>query len=491
MNKHSAPNLMAEKIVGGVATDSRHDSAHKHVTGKAVYIDDMAEPAGTLHGCLGLSTIAHGRIVSLDLSKVRAAPGVVAVLSAEDVPGVNDISPTGRNDEPILADGKVEFHGQPIFAVIARTREEARRACRQAIVEYEELPFVTDIGGLDARSGRMVSEPLTLRRGDARAALEAAPRRISGSMRIGGQDHFYLEGHIALAIPGEDDDVTVHSSTQHPSEVQHMVAHALGTSSHAVTVEVRRMGGGFGGKETQSNQFAAIAAIAAKKLGRPVKIRPDRDDDMVATGKRHDFKVDYDVGFDDEGNILGVDLTYAARCGFSSDLSGPVTDRALFHCDNSYFLPAVEARSAPLYTNTVSNTAFRGFGGPQGMVGIERVIEEIAFATGLDPLEVRKRNFYGTHERNLTPYHQAVEDNVIHRIVDELEQSADYQARRDAIAAFNSGSRVIKRGIALTPVKFGISFTATHFNQAGALVHVYTDGSVHLNHGGTEMGQGL
>jgi xanthine dehydrogenase large subunit len=273
--------------------------------------------------------------------------------------------------------------------------------------------------------------------------------------------------------------------------VQHMVAHALGTSSHAVTVEVRRMGGGFGGKETQSNQFAAIAAIAAKKLGRPVKIRPDRDDDMVATGKRHDFKVDYDVGFDDEGNILGVDLTYAARCGFSSDLSGPVTDRALFHCDNSYFLPAVEARSAPLYTNTVSNTAFRGFGGPQGMVGIERVIEEIAYATGLDPLEVRKRNFYGTHERNLTPYHQAVEDNVIHRIVDELEQSADYQARRDAIAAFNSGSRVIKRGIALTPVKFGISFTATHFNQAGALVHVYTDGSVHLNHGGTEMGQGL
>ncbi|HWK64738.1 MAG TPA: xanthine dehydrogenase molybdopterin binding subunit [Rhizobiaceae bacterium] len=491
MNKHASADLKAGKIRGGVATDQRHDSAHKHVTGEAIYIDDMPEPAGTLHACLGLSTVAHGTIVKVDLAAVRAAKGVVAVLTAEDVPGENDISPSGRDDEPVLAEGRVEFHGQPIFAVVARTREEARRACRLAVVEYDELPAILDIEALDPVNDKLVTPPLTLKRGDAAQAIASAPRRLKGRMRIGGQDHFYLEGHIALAVPGEDRDVTVYSSTQHPSEVQHMVAHALGVPSHAVTVEVRRMGGGFGGKETQSNQFAAVAAIAAKKLGRPVKLRPDRDDDMTATGKRHDFMVDYEVGFDDDGTILGVDYTYAARCGFSSDLSGPVTDRALFHCDNAYFYPAVHARSAPLYTNTVSNTAFRGFGGPQGMVGAERVIDEVAFATGKDPLEIRKRNFYGNTDRNVTPYHQTVEDNIIHRIVAELEQSSDYARRRDQIAAFNSNSRFIKRGLALTPVKFGISFTATHFNQAGALVHVYTDGSVHLNHGGTEMGQGL
>jgi xanthine dehydrogenase large subunit len=491
MNKHAQPDLTAAAIKGGVASDQRHDSAAKHVTGQAVYIDDIAEPAGTLHGCLGLSTIAHGTIRTMDLEGVRKAPGVVGVLTGHDVPGVNDISPTGRHDEPVLTTEKVEFFGQPLFAVIAETREAARRACKLAKIDYDALPFVTDIGELDAKSARMVAPPLTLRRGEAADAIAPAPYRLKGRMRVGGQDHFYLEGHIALAIPGEDDDVTVHSSTQHPSEVQHMVAHALGVASHAVTVEVRRMGGGFGGKETQSNQFAAIAAIAAKKLKRPVKIRPDRDDDMIATGKRHDFLIDYEVGFDEDGTIRGVDYTYAARCGFSSDLSGPVTDRALFHCDNAYFYPAVHAQSAPLYTNTVSNTAFRGFGGPQGMMGAERVIDEIAFALGKDPLEVRKANFYGTSDRNVTPYHQIVEDNIVHRIVAELEASCDYQRRRAEIAAFNAKSRIVKRGLALTPVKFGISFTATHFNQAGALVHVYTDGSVHLNHGGTEMGQGL
>ncbi len=310
-------------------------------------------------------------------------------------------------------------------------------------------------------------------------------------MRVGGQDHFYLEGQISLAIPGEDGDVQVFSSTQHPSETQHMVAHALGVPTSAVTVDVRRMGGGFGGKETQANLFACVAAVAAKRFNRAVKIRPDRDDDMTATGKRHDFLVGYEVGFDDDGNILGVDFTYEARCGFSADLSGPVTDRALFHCDNAYFWPAVKAVSAPLFTNTVSNTAFRGFGGPQGMLGAERVIEEVAFALGKDPLEIRRINFYGGKGRDLTPYHQKVEDNVVHRVVDELEAGVHYQQRRRDIAEFNAGSEIIKRGIALTPVKFGISFTATHFNQAGALVHVYTDGSVHLNHGGTEMGQGL
>lgn len=491
MNRHIAPDLTARKISGGVATNQRHDSAHKHVTGQAVYIDDMPEPAGTLHGCLGLSTVAHGTITKIDLSAVRAAPGVVDVLTGEDVPGENDISPTGRHDEPVLAVGKVEFFGQPIFCVIARTREEGRRACRLARIEYSELPAIIDVAGLDPKSAKLVTPPLTLKRGDAADAIARAPRKLKGQMRVGGQDHFYLEGQIALAVPGEDHDVTVYSSTQHPSEVQHMVAHALGVPSHAVTVEIRRMGGGFGGKETQANQFAALAAIAAKKHHRAVKIRPDRDDDMTATGKRHDFLVDYEVGFDDDGNILGVDYIYAARCGFSSDLSGPVTDRALFHCDNTYFYPAVKAISAPLYTNTVSNTAFRGFGGPQGMVGAERVIDEVAFATGKDPLEIRKRNFYGETDRNVTPYHQTVEDNIIGKLVAELEASSDYAARRREIDAFNANSRIIKRGLALTPVKFGISFTATHYNQAGALVHVYTDGSVHLNHGGTEMGQGL
>ena len=494
MNKHS-PDLTAEKISGGVHQSPRHDSAHKHVAGTAVYIDDITEPAGTLHAGLGLSTVAHGTVKSLDLSAVRAAPGVVDVLTHEDIPGDNDISPSGMHDDPVLAAGKVEFHGQPIFCVIAETREEARRAARLAKVEYEEMPANIDIWDLDQKTHRQVFPPLTLKRGDAAAALDGAPRRVKGRMRLGGQDHFYLEGQVSLAVPGEDDEVTVYCSTQGPSETQHLVAHALGVPSHAVTVEVRRMGGGFGGKETQANQCAALAAIAAKKLGRAVKLRLDRDEDMVATGKRHDFAIDYDVGFDDEGRILGIDYTFALRAGFSADLSGPVGDRALFHCDNAYFFPHVHAKTALLHTNTVSNTAFRGFGGPQGMVGAERVIDEVAFAVGKDPLEIRKLNFYDAMgvdgERNLTPYHQKVEDCIIQRIVAELEESADYAGRREAIRAFNAKSRIVKRGLALTPVKFGISFTKTESNQAGALVHVYTDGSVHMNHGGTEMGQGL
>ncbi|WPZ12548.1 xanthine dehydrogenase molybdopterin binding subunit [Nitratireductor rhodophyticola] len=490
MTRHETLDLDKARIAGGVASDQKHDSAHKHVSGEAVYIDDMPEPVGTLHACLGLAEVAHGTITSMDLSKVRAAPGVVTVLTADDIPGENDISPTGLHDEPILASDRVQFFGQPIFAVIAETREAARRACRLAKIEYAEEPALIDIADAGA-DARLVTAPLKLERGDSAAAIAAAPRSIKGQMRVGGQDHFYLEGQIAFAMPGEDGDVTVFSSTQHPSEVQHMVAHALGVSSHAVTIEVRRMGGGFGGKETQANLFAVISAIAAKKLNRPVKLRADRDDDMTATGKRHDFLIDYEVGFDDEGAILGVDFTYAARCGYAADLSGPVTDRALFHCDNTYFYPAARAVSRPLYTNTVSNTAFRGFGGPQGMVGAERIIDEVAFALGKDPLEIRKKNLYGTDDRNVTPYHQTVEDNVAERVIAELEASADYAARRREIAVFNAKSPVIKRGLALTPVKFGISFTATHFNQAGALVHVYTDGSVHLNHGGTEMGQGL
>ncbi|WP_332692427.1 xanthine dehydrogenase molybdopterin binding subunit, partial [Bosea sp. (in: a-proteobacteria)] len=360
-----------------------------------------------------------------------------------------------------------------------------------AKARYEEAPPLLDVAAARAAGGELVTEPLKLERGDVAAALAGSPRRLKGAMAIGGQDHFYLEGQIALAIPGEDGDMLVHSSTQHPSEVQHMVSAVLGIGAHAVTIEVRRMGGGFGGKETQANLFACVAALAARKLRRPVKLRPDRDDDMMITGKRHDFVVDYEVGFDDEGHIHAVDAVYAARCGWNADLSGPVTDRALFHMDNCYFYPAVRARSEPLRTHTVSNTAFRGFGGPQGMVGAERLIEEVAFATGLDPLEVRKRNLYGGEGRTTTPYHQQVEDMIAGEIIDELERDCHYQARQQAIRDFNRQSPVIRRGIALTPVKFGISFTATWYNQAGALVHVYTDGTVALNHGGTEMGQGL
>ena len=477
-------------ITGGVHRPQRHDSGHKHVSGTAAYIDDLPEPQGLLHVYLGISSVTHARIRNLNLEAVRAAEGVVLVLTAEDIPGVNDVSPTHRHDEPILAEGLVEYAGQAIFAVAAKTRDQARRAAQLAEIDYEPLEPVLDFAEAKQR-GVMVTDPMTLSRGDAAQALAEAPRRIKGQMEIGGQDHFYLEGQIALSIPGEDDEVTVIASTQHPTEIQGMVAGALNVPANAVTTEVRRMGGAFGGKETQGNLFAVVTALVAKKTGRAAKIRPDRDDDMIITGKRHDFLVDYEAGFDEEGRIQAVEMTYAGRCGWSSDLSGPVTDRALFHADNCYYLPNAHLVSEPLKTNTVSNTAFRGFGGPQGMVGGERLIEEIAFATGKDPLEIRKLNLYGAGGRDVTPYHQRVEDNIAPEIIEKLEASSDYWARRAAIGEFNQTSRVIKRGLALTPVKFGISFTLTAYNQAGALVHIYRDGSVHLNHGGTEMGQGL
>ena len=479
-----------DTIRGGVQAPQRHDSGHKHVAGTATYVDDIAEPQGLLHICLGLSTVAHARLARVDLAAVRAAEGVRLVLTAGDIPGENDISPTHRHDEPILAEAVVEYVGQPIFAVAADTREQARCAARLAKIEYDALPPVLSFEDARAR-GEMVTEPMTLSRGDAAAALERAPRRLKGRMSLGGQEHFYLESQIALAIPGEDDEVRVICSTQHPTEIQTMVAGALGVAANAVTTEVRRMGGAFGGKETQGNLFAAVAALVAKQTGRAAKLRPDRDDDFAITGKRHDFLIDYDVGFDDDGRIEAVDMTYAARCGWSADLSGPITDRTLFHADNCYYFPNVRLTSEPLKTNTCSHTAFRGFGGPQGMVGGERVIEEIAFALGKDPLEVRKLNLYGPGGRDMTPYHQQVEDNIAPEIVEKLEARSDYWARRAAIKAFNKASPVIKRGLALTPVKFGISFTLTAYNQAGALVHIYRDGSIHLNHGGTEMGQGL
>ncbi|MFV0384519.1 xanthine dehydrogenase molybdopterin binding subunit [Paracoccus sp. (in: a-proteobacteria)] len=481
---------MRDDAISGFAHGSTiHDSAVKHVTGRAGYCDDLTEPSGLLHAYLGLSDCAHGRITGMDFTGTLAMPGVVGVLTATDIPGVNDVAPNDRHDDPVLAEGAVKFHGQPVFAVIAETRDQARRAATRARISYDPLPHVLDpMAARDAGAG-YVTEPLTLRRGDAARGLAASPHRIAGRFAIGGQDHFYLEGQIALAIPGEDRDVALHVSTQHPTEVQHMVAHVLDVPAHSVVVNVRRMGGGFGGKETQMNLFACVAAVAAKKWNRAVKLRPDRDDDMVATGKRHDFVVDYEVGFDDQGRILAVQGDWYARCGFSADLSGPVTDRALFHADNAYYYPDVRVSSHPMRTNTVSNTAFRGFGGPQGVIVAERIIDEIACALGRDPLEIRRLNLYENGQ--LTPYHQQVTDQILPQIFDELEASSDYQARRRAVLDWNAQGGVIRKGIALTPVKFGISFTATWFNQAGALIHVYADGSIALNHGGTEMGQGL
>jgi xanthine dehydrogenase large subunit len=490
MNKMDV-SARSKSAGGRLHEPTPHDSAAKQVAGRADYVDDLTEPEGTLHAYLGLAGKAHAEIASLDLDAVRKAPGVVGVLTAADIPGENDVSTVHLHDEPLFAETLVQYHGQPIFCVIGETRDAARRAAKLARVEYRELRAIIDVAASLKSGGKLVTEPMKLERGDVDGALSGATHRAKGRVTIGGQEHFYLESQVALAIPGEDDEVTIQTSSQHPTEIQVMVAQVLNIPHAAVTVNMRRMGGGFGGKETQGNLFAAVAALVAKIFGRAVKVRPDRDDDFSITGKRHDFVVDYDVGYDDDGRIQGVAATYAARSGYSADLSGPVTDRALFHCDNAYWYPAVRVNSLPLYTNTVSNTAFRGFGGPQGIIGCERWIEHIAYALGKDPLEVRKANFYGTDSNNITPYHQPVEDNIIHQMVDELETSSDYQARRQAVLQFNRDHKVLRKGIALTPVKFGISFTATWHNQAGALVHVYRDGSIHLSHGGTEMGQGL
>jgi xanthine dehydrogenase large subunit len=473
---------------GAVHAAIPHDSARKHVSGEALYVDDMPEPAGLLHAWILTSPRAHARIASIDVAAVVAQPGVV-VLTAADLQGCNDVGPIFAG-EPILAEGVVEYIGEPVLAVAGQSIKEARRAAQLAKIEYADLPAFLSIEGAWAAQS-FVSPPYTLARGDATAALAKAPRRLSGELRIGGQDHFYLEGQVAMAVPQEDGDMAVFSSTQHPTEIQKMVARVLGKPMNAVTVEVRRMGGGFGGKETQPAIFACIAAALARKSGRPVKLRLDRDDDMMITGKRHDFLARYDVGFDDDGRLVAMDMALAARAGHVADLSPSIVDRALFHADNCYFIPDVRIAGFACKTHTQSNTAFRGFGGPQGMLAIEHVVDEIARTLGKDPLEVRKINFYGPGERDVTPYHQTVEDNIIHDIVAELERSADYSGRRAEIDAFNRGSPIVKKGLALAPVKFGISFTATHFNQAGALVHVYNDGSVHLNHGGTEMGQGL
>ena len=476
-------------IAGAAGAAIPHDSSELHVSGEAIYTDDIPEPKGLLHLAVGMSAKPHARISKIDLSAVREAPGVIDVMTAADIPGENNCGPVIA-DDPVFAPGLVQYVGQAVFAVAAETVDQARKAAKLGLIEYEQLqPILDPRTAVEAGSFVLPSE--TIKRGDSGAAIENAAHRLKGSLSCGGQDQFYLEGQIAMAMPAEDGDMFVYSSTQHPGEVQHLVAAAIGKQSKDVVVECRRMGGAFGGKESQPALIACIAALVAQKTGKPCKLRLDRDDDMIMTGKRHDFEIDYEVGFADSGRIEGIEFMFASRCGMSADLSGAINDRAMFHCDNAYFLENVTIVSHRCKTNTVSNTAFRGFGGPQGMFGIECVVDDIARYLEKDPLDVRRENFYGIDERNTTQYQQTVDDNIIHEIVDELEKSSDYRERVAEIRKFNQQHELLKRGIALTPVKFGISFTATHLNQAGALIHIYTDGTVHLNHGGTEMGQGL
>lgn len=467
-----------------------HDSARKHVAGEARYGDDIPEPRELLHVYALPAPHAHARITDMDLSATRNAPNVAAVVSAADLgQTTNDIGPVFPGDQ-VFADGEVLFYGQALFAVAADSIENARRAAKQATVTYEELPAILSIEDALEHDAEVVPSK-RWQRGDAAAAIATAPHRLTGRTYMGGQEHFYLEGQVATAIPQEDGDMLVHSSTQHPSEVQHLVAKVLGLPDHAVTVENRRMGGGFGGKETQGAQFAVIAALMAQRTGRAVKFRLDRDDDMTMTGKRHPFMIDYDVGFDEDGRITGIDVMQAVDCGYAPDLSHSIADRGMYHADNAYYLDNVTITSRRCRTHKVSNTAFRGFGGPQGMVGMEHIIEEIARHRGRDPLDIRKLNLYGIEDRNITPYGMTIEDNILHDLMPELEASTDYARRREEVRAYNADSPWLKKGISLMPIKFGISFTAKHLNQAGALVLVYQDGSVQLSHGGTEMGQGL
>ncbi len=489
--KHSDVNSLTQSNVGlgGVGKPKKHESAEKHVSGEALYIDDKPSVQGQLHAAVGQSTCAHGVIKSLDLSAVENAEGVVAVITVDDVPGHKDIGPVFPGD-PVLAINKVEYVGQPIFAVAAKSHELARKAVKLAVIEYEELEAVLSVKqALEQQS--FVRPPFSMQRGNAEPAIENSPHKLSGNITVGGQEHFYLEGQISSVEPTEDGGMIVYSSSQHPSEVQKLVAEVLGIPLNLVVVDTRRMGGGFGGKETQAAPWACIAALLANKTKSPVKFKLSRTDDITMTGKRHPFENNYTVGFDDSGVIQGIDITVNGNCGYSPDLSDAIVDRAMFHSDNAYYLNQAKVTGNRCKLNTVSHTAYRGFGGPQGMMTIEMVMDDIARHLNKDPLEIRKANLYGKNDRNITHYHQTVEHNKLPELIHELEQSSDYQNRRKAIELFNQSSPILKKGIALTPVKFGISFTVQHLNQAGALVHIYTDGTIHLNHGGTEMGQGL
>lgn len=474
-----------------------HESAHLHVTGQAIYTDDMPELSGTLYAALVLSPVAHGELIGegIDRAALLQAHGVVAVFTAKDIPGENNCGPI-VHDDPFLADGKVQFIGQPVAVVVAREMLYAREAASHAIVAVKELtPILTIEQAMAAQSFVMPSKGIT--RGAPAQAIAAAPHKIKGSTECGQQEQFYLEGQITYAVPREDGQLTLYVSTQHPDGNQREAAAALNLSTHDVEVICRRMGGAFGGKEGNASIFSQSAALAAFKLQKPVKLRVNRDDDMTITGKRHDFRLDYEAGFDNEGRILGVDFTLYSRCGYSTDFSGPVNDRAVLHIDNCYHLPHLHIISHRCKTNMQSATAFRGFGGPQGMFGIETVIEQIANTLGKDALDVRRINLYkdpaisGDASSMVTQYGQTIEDWIGDQVIDQVDAQAGYRARRESVNAFNAAHKHKKRGLALVPLKFGISFTATMLNQGGALLHIYMDGSVSVNHGGTEMGQGL
>lgn len=471
-----------------------HDAAALHVSGSAQYTDDIPTPENTLHLVFGLSEIAHGRIVKTDLTDVKSASGVSCVLMAKDIPGKNDISPSPF-PEPLLSDGTLNYIGQPIFICAATSHLLARRAAKLAKIKYQKKKAIITIEEA-IKAKTLLEKPIVYNKGDPANTISKSEFNLNGTINIGGQEHFYLEGQAALAIPHDDGDITIHCSTQHPTEAQHKVADALKKPMNAVRVQVRRMGGGFGGKESQSNALAVACAVMANKTGRPCKMRYDRDDDMIITGKRHDFRIDYNVGFNGKGKITGIEFKQFVRCGWSADLSLAIADRAMLHSDNAYFLSDAKITSYRLLTNTQSATAFRGFGGPQGMVGIEQVINHISQYLGKDSLTVREQNFYNNpskrkNELQTTPYHMQVKDSIIKPLVKQLKSSSNYTKRRSEIENWNNKNKFLKKGLALTPVKFGISFTLTHLNQAGALVHVYQDGSIRINHGGTEMGQGL
>ena len=490
LRKDSSPEVEPKITQGHAGKAIPHESAHLHVTGQACYTDDINMPSNTLFAYVGLSHASHATIKSLDLDAVRSAQGVVSVITADDIPGLRDIGPVMPGD-PLITKSSVEFCGQVLFAVAATSQSDARRAARLAKVEYDPLP-----ANLDIEAGRKADSYISpmhcQQKGNVEFAIDNAPFSLEGKFASGGQEQMYLEGQVSIAIPQEDGNMLIHTSSQNPSEGQKLVAEVLGIDHSRVTVEVRRMGGGFGGKETHANQWACLAAVFANETKRPVRMRLARADDFSSTGKRHPFESRYRVGFDKKGRIRGLDIDLYGGCGMSADLSNAIVDRAMFHIDNCYYLPAVRVRGYRVKTHTVSNTAFRGFGGPQGILAIENVIEQIATATGIDPLKVREQNFYTDEgNRNRTHYAQTIEQHIIKPLVTRLTETSDYYERRKEIRKFNADNDVLKRGISLTPVKFGISFTMQHMNQAGALLHIYTDGSIQLNHGGTEMGQGL
>jgi xanthine dehydrogenase large subunit len=480
MAKIEKENFISEKIP--------HESAIKHVSGRAYYTDDIPELPGTLYGAIGWSKKAHAIIKKMNLDEVIKSEGVIAVVTAKDIEGRNDVGPVYDGD-PIFPK-KAEYYGQPLFAVAAKTTELARKAVLKAKITYKTLKSITTIQEALKKKSFVLKEKI-IKKGEALKAIENSTNRLQGKFTTGSQEHFALEGQTAFVVPQEDNDFKVFSSTQHPSETQQIIAKMLNQKNNTITVETRRIGGGFGGKETQSFIFAAICTLLAKKTKRPVKLRMDRDDDIIITGKRHDFYSEYEVGFDELGVIKGLKLKLASRCGVSPDLSGAINERALLHIDNAYYLENVLVENYLCKTNTASNTAFRGFGGNQGMMVIENIIDHIAFSLKKDPAEIRRRNFYQKKKKNITHYNMKIEDNVIEQIFDQLLKSSNYKSRRLNIIKFNEDNKYIKKGIAITPVKFGISFTTWHLNQAGALVHIYCkDGSVHVNTGAIEMGQG-